>query len=90
MSLLIRYYPLVLEALSKTITLIKGDKSKENIEHLEETLRKLEMSIRDSEKQILKREREIVFLRWVALVGIFLGFLNSIVLVFMLVRHFNQ
>ena len=89
-SILIKYYPLVFEALTKAIPLLKGDKSKENMEYLEETLKKLEAGVKDAEKQILKREKEITFFRWMALVSIFLAFLNSIVLVFMLSKYLNQ
>ena len=88
-SILVKYYPLVFEALTKAIPLIKGDKNKENIEYLEETLKKLEAGVKDAEKQILKREKEIVFLRWTALVAMFLAFLNSIIIVFMFSKYLN-
>ena len=87
--MLIKYYPLVSEVVARVIPLLKGEKSnKEDIEYLEKNLIKLQNGMRDTEKWLIQREKEIQFFRWVSLTAILFSIINLVALGIVIHRVF--
>ncbi len=80
MNVLIKYYPLFSEVMARIVPLLKGDKSQESVHRLESALKELQKGMRETENWLLKREREILFLRWMAVTGLVISIINSILL----------
>ena len=80
MNMLIKYYPLFSEVMTRILPLLKGDKSQESVHRLEFALKEMQKGMRETENWLLKREREILFLRWMAITGLVVSIINSILL----------
>ena len=78
--MLIKYYPLFSEVMTRILPLLKGDKSQESVHRLEFALKEMQKGMRETENWLLKREREILFLRWMAITGLVVSIINSILL----------
>ncbi len=78
--MLIKYYPLFSEVMARVLPLLKGDKSKENMQRSELALKDMQQALRETEHWLLKREREILFLRWISIIAIFVSIINFILL----------
>ena len=79
-NMLIKYYPLFSEVMARVLPLLKGDKSKENMQRSELALKDMQQALRETEHWLLKREREILFLRWISIIAIFVSIINFILL----------
>ncbi len=78
---ILKYYPLVSEVFKKILLLIKGEESKENTEHLEKALLTIEEGMKQTEKWIIKRERDILIYRWIVLITLLISVVNFILII---------
>ena len=86
MNMLIKYYPLLSEVLSRVVPLLKGDKSQENLQHLESALKDMQKGMRETETWLLKREKEILLLRLISIISLVVSVINSVLLAVLLSR----
>ena len=84
--MLIKYYPLFSEVMSRVVPLLKGDKSQENLQQLETALKDMQKGMRETETWLLKREKEILLLRLISIISLVVSVINSILLAVILSR----